>query len=138
MLENILPEQIAKSLSLLNQKSLCEVRLRINRPITVNYLNTYYYLGKAGVSNENEAFVCTKDVIQTVLNKASNFSIYAVNDELKNGFISCNNGIRIGLTGDIVSENGQVITIKNISSLNIRIPHQVIGCAYKITKILFF
>ena len=137
MLEDILPNGLAKSVSLLNQKSLCEIRLRANRPIMVNYLNTYYYLGQAGLCNENDAIICTKDIIQSVLNKASNHSIYAVNDDIKNGYISVKGGIRIGLTGDVVTENDKILTVKNISSLNIRIPHQVVGCAYKIAKLLF-
>ena len=137
MLEDILPTSLSRPLSLLSFKSLCEVRLRANRPIMVNYINTYYYLGQAGLCNENDAIICTKEMIQSILSKASNFSIYAINDEIKSGYISVKGGIRIGLTGDVVSENDKVLTIKNISSLNIRIPHQVNGCAYKVAKFLF-
>ena len=137
MLEDILPTSIAKSISMLNYKSLCEIRLRANRPVMVNYLNTYYYLGQAGLCNEDDAIICTTETIQNILNKASNHSIYAINDEIKNGYISVKGGIRIGLTGDVVSENDKILTIKNISSLNIRIPHQVNGCAYKVSKLLF-
>lgn len=137
MLEDILPLVLSKPISLLNYKSLCEIRLRTNRPITVNYLNTYYFLGQAGLCNESDAIICTKDLIQTIISKVSNYSIYAINDEIKCGYISVKGGIRIGLTGDVVSENGKVLTIKNISSLNIRIPHQVNGCAYKVAKLLF-
>lgn len=137
MLENILPNEIAKSLSLLNYKSLCEIRMRLNRPITVNYANSYYYLGQAGICNENDAIICSKDMIQTVVSKASNFSVYAINDEIKDGYIAVKGGIRIGLTGDVVSECNKVLTIKNISSLNVRIPHQVLGCAYKVVNLMF-
>lgn len=137
MLEDILPIGLIKPLSMLNFKSLCEIRLRINRPIMVNYANSYYYFGQSGLCSEADAIICTKDMIQSILSKASNHSIYAINDEIKCGFVSVKGGIRIGLTGDVVSENGRVLTIKNISSLNIRIPHQVYGCAYKVVKFLF-
>ena len=111
--------------------------MRINRPITVNYVNSYYFLGQAGLCKEQNAFVCTKEIIQSVLNKASNFSLYAINDELKNGYVSVKGGIRIGITGEVVMESDKILTTKNISSINIRIPHQVAGCAYKISKFLF-
>ncbi len=137
MLKDILPDFLIKPLSLLRYDDLCEIRLRLNRPTTVNYKNTYYFLGQAGLCNENDAIIATKETIQYVISRASNHSIYAVNDEIKEGFISVKNGIRIGLAGTVTMQNGSVLTIKNISSINIRIPHQVIGASLKISKFIF-
>lgn len=36
---------------------------------------------------------------------------------------------RIGLAGAFVYEDGKTFTVKEITSLNIRIPHEVLGCA---------
>ncbi len=137
MLENILPDVILRPLSLLKFDDLCEIRLRLGRPTTINYKNTYYFFGRAGLCNENEAIVCTKELLQNVISKASNYSVYAVNEEIKDGFISVKNGVRIGLCGTVVIQDGKILTTKNISSINIRIPHQIVGAAYKISKFLF-
>ena len=51
------------------------------------------------------------------------------NDEIINGYISYTGGIRIGVAGEVVTQNNIVKTIKNISSLNIRIPHQIKNCS---------
>ena len=83
MLENILPDVILRPLNLIKFDDLCEVRLRLGRPTTINYKNTYYFLGYAGLCNENEAIVCTKEIMQNVISKASNYSVYAVNEEIK-------------------------------------------------------
>lgn len=137
MLNEILPDYILKPLSLLDYDYLCEIRLRIARPIMVNYKNTYYYLGHSGLCNEANAIVCTKDAIQNVVARASNYSIYAINDEIKQGYVTVKGGIRIGLAGTVVMQDGKILTQKDISSLNIRIPHQVVGCSYKISKFIF-
>ena len=52
-------------------------------------------------------------------------------DEIINGYISYTGGIRIGVAGEVVTQNNIVKTIKNISSLNIRIPHQIKNCSLK-------
>ena len=67
MLNEILPDYILKPLSLLDYDYLCEIRLRIARPIMVNYKHTYYYLGHSGLCNEANAIVYTKDAIQNVV-----------------------------------------------------------------------
>ena len=56
---------------------------------------------------------------------ASERSLYAVEEQVKRGFITTKNGVRIGLAGEYVISNGQPITIRNISSLCIRIPHTI-------------
>jgi stage III sporulation protein AA len=38
-------------------------------------------------------------------------------------------GHRIGVCGEVVYENGKIKNIKNICSLNIRVAHQIFGCA---------
>ena len=137
MLKEILPDFLMQPLSLLNYDDLCEIRLRLNKPLVVNYKNSYYFLGHAGLCDENNAIVCNKEILQNIISKASNYSVYAVNDEIKDGFISVKNGIRIGIAGLVVMHDGTVLTVKNISSLNIRIPHQVIGSSHKISKLIF-
>ena len=137
MLKEILPDFLMQPISLLRYDDLCEIRLRLNKPIVVNYKNSYYFLGHSGLCSESNSIICNKEILQNTISKASNYSVYAVNDEIKNGFISVKNGIRIGLAGQVVMQDDKVLTIKNISSLNIRIPHQVIGSSYKIFKLLF-
>ena len=137
MLENILPDRLSKTLSFLNLNDLFEIRLRLNRPISVGYKNTYYFLGYSGLCRESDAINVSKDMLSEIISKASNYSVYAVNEEIKEGFISVKNGIRIGITGTVVVQNNEILTIKDISSLNIRIPHQILGASYKICKLIF-
>ena len=67
---------------------------------------------------------------------ASNESLYTINDQLINGFVTVKGGIRIGVAGDVVTNNNEIKTIKNIKSLNIRIPHFVKNCSLNLFNIL--
>ena len=61
----------------------------------------------------------------------SKFSIFAFEEDVKQGFITIQGGHRVGITGEWVFENGEVKYLKNISSLNIRISREVLGFGKK-------
>lgn len=65
--------------------------------------------------------------IKTIINKISKFSIFAFEEDVKQGFITIKGGHRVGITGEWVFENGNIKYLKNISSINIRISREVIG-----------
>lgn len=50
------------------------------------------------------------------------------------GYITVKGGHRIGITGDVVMENGKVKNISYIYSLNFRIAKQIEGAANNILK----
>ena len=58
--------------------------------------------------------------------------MYSVEEQIKQGFITAENGERIGIAGEYVYERGQPLTIRKYSSVCIRIPHEIIGCATEI------
>ena len=55
--------------------------------------------------------------------------MYAFSEEIKNGFLTIEGGHRIGIVGKVVTENGVIKSIQNISALNIRMSHEIKGCA---------
>ncbi len=130
MLESLLPKDIVEALENINISKLCELRLRVNMPICINILGESYYLASYGICNsKSNAIICKKSHIDYIIQIASNNSLYTINDQLVNGYISYLGGIRIGVAGEFVYVNDQIKTIKNIQALNIRIPHEVFGCS---------
>jgi stage III sporulation protein AA len=138
MLNKVLPQSINFIVeNCLDYKKLYEIRLRADMPIMINYASEFVYLSDKGVSAQcREPIVADRRMIENVVLKAGEYSLYAYNDRLKNGFITMQGGIRIGVSGDIVTENGCVKTIKNFSSLNIRIPHEINAKNAVLEKIL--
>ena len=101
---SILPPKIFSPLiEKINYSQLNEIRLRANKPITVSLGGRTYFLGESGISNKlSEAIYCTKQDIENIVFRASECSIYAVNEQIKQGFLTIGMGIRIGLAGVVV------------------------------------
>ena len=131
MLSKILPEKIFKILDeKVNLKAVNELRFRADKPIVVCVSGKNYFLTENGVSsNLNNALYASKIAIEDIIFRASECSIYSVNEQIKRGFIVTDSGIRIGIGGNVVEENGQIKTMTNFSSCNMRFPHNVKNCS---------
>lgn len=116
----ILPKILADKISAtLKEVLIYELRLRTGRNIIAWTSN--------GTINTN--IECTSAYIEEIVLRSANYSIYSINEQLKNGYITALNGIRIGVCGEAIIDNNEIRTINNISSLNIRFAHEVFGCA---------
>ena len=101
---------------------LQEIRIRCNRPIILRLRSCEIVIEYNVLENE----------ILSILEKLCNNSIYAYKTQICEGFITVKGGHRVGITGNCVIENGKIINIKYISSLNFRIAREVKGCSLKI------
>ena len=117
--------------------SIYEIRIRLNRPIKINYQGKYEAVYEGEFFNSPKV-IASKELINYIVNVATKQSIYAYSDEIRHCYIQAENGIRIGICGTAVYEGGQLLTIKNISSLNIRIAHEVDGCSKSIIDLICF
>ncbi|MDY2923166.1 MAG: ATPase, T2SS/T4P/T4SS family [Eubacterium sp.] len=59
-------------------------------------------------------------------------SMYAYEEEIKRGFFTLPGGHRVGVSGQVQTEQGKILTMSHITSLNIRIAHEINGCGGKI------
>ncbi|WHY65665.1 stage III sporulation protein AA [Neobacillus sp. SuZ13] len=127
---NFLPKKIADLISKIppNQKEeLEEIRIRINRPIEITMKGKPRFLSH---------IIHPEDAIH-LMNKISHFSIYTLEEELKQGFITVSGGHRIGLAGKVILEGGKVKAIRDISSFNIRIAREKVGIAEPLIPYIF-
>lgn len=126
MLKDFLPEFLYTAIIKKNSEcEINEIRIRANKPITILCNTKSYFVGENGACNShNQSLFGTYDLIRDIIFKASNYSIYAVNEQIKKGYLTLNDGIRIGLSGEVVND-GEIRTIKNFSSICIRIPHVI-------------
>lgn len=131
MLEKILPDNIYNILlNKVNFNSINEIRLRADKPIVLSIGGQRIFLGEYGVTgNLKEAIKVSKITIEDIIFRASECSIYSVNEQIKKGFIVTEGGIRLGLGGDLIEENNIIKTMTNFTSVNIRIPHEIKNCS---------
>ena len=134
---SFLPSDIQNALSHLNFNFLSEIRLRRGQPVIIEYRGKYKYLNAFGITDKASNLITVKE-IEPIIVSATNGCIYNYTEQMKRGFITVGHGVRIGIAGEYVTQNGEVNAIKDITSLNIRIPHNIVGCADFIVKTLFF
>lgn len=114
----------------INFSQLNEIRLRVDKPIIVYLGGQAYFLSENGITTSiGSSIICKKEDIDNVIFRASECSLYAVNEQIKRGYLTINEGIRIGISGTTVCDNKEIKTIKNFNSLVIRIPHKIKGCS---------
>ncbi len=125
----MLPPFVSKAIQNkgLDLSILEEIRMRAGQPIELIYKNH-------SILTEE---ICSFTLLQSVLSVMSQHSVYRLEEELKQGYMTICGGHRIGLAGKVLIENGAVKRIRDISSINIRIAREKIGCAVQLQAYLY-
>lgn len=135
---DFLTDNLRAALRGVNINLVYELRIRANKPVVVNYGGIYQFLGMCGLTEHiGSALIAGYADIETIIYRASEFSVYSVTEQLRQGFLTGAGGERIGLAGIFVYENGAAYTIKEVTSVNIRVPHEIRGCAESIYRTCF-
>lgn len=115
-----------------------EIRLRVNRPLMISLKNKDFFISKNGdiAFDLSKSYITTKEDIEKAYQLITDYSIYALEEEIRNGFVTLKGGHRVGLCGTTVLEKHEIKNIKNISGLNIRISKEKIGISNKIMPYL--
>lgn len=118
---------------------LQEIRLRINEPLLIIYngFEKFLLLDGTFTSDHKKSYIVTEHDIKETLSYISNFSLYAYEDEVRQGFITIQGGHRVGLAGKVVLEDGIVRNVKYITFINIRVAHEICGCASRIYPYIY-
>lgn len=101
-----------------------EIRIRAGKPIILKF-------------NQKEIlirhFVTSEEIFKIVQFVCEN-SIYSYQHQIAEGFVTIKGGHRVGISGSCVMENGKVININYINSLNFRIARKILGASEELLK----
>lgn len=114
----------------LDFEELQEIRLRAEGPLFVRFRGEEYVLseqGRIGKEPQNAWKVPVREIRET-MEFVGKYSLYAYEDELRQGYLTLPGGHRLGVSGKVVLEGDRVKHIRYISCLNLRLSHEVIGC----------
>ncbi|NLP14781.1 MAG: stage III sporulation protein AA [Clostridium sp.] len=127
---------VLKSVSLMDLMTTEELRLRANKPLMLQNSKGSFFINTEGKLTESRAnlFYVNQEQIIKTLELVSENSIYAFQDEIKNGYLTIRGGHRVGITGRVVLCEDGIKNIKDISGLNIRFSREVSGCSSGIVK----
>ncbi|HHV28595.1 stage III sporulation protein AA [Acetivibrio mesophilus] len=128
--------EVLKRIAVTELMTAEEIRLRANKPLMVQSKMGSFFVnldGKLTTSRINLFYVSQEQIIKT-LELISENSIYAFQDEIRNGFLTIRGGHRVGIAGRVVLNGDIIKNIKDVSGLNIRIAREVNGCSSKVLK----
>lgn len=121
--QEMLPAAIRAFMPENGEEGLEEIRLRAGWPVELIY-------GNHTVKKLNQV---TQQQIFETLNYLSGYSIYSLEEDLRNGFFTAKGGHRVGIAGRTNTKTGtygnEICTIVDVSGINIRIAHEKKDCA---------
>lgn len=121
--------QALAELPLDRSTTLEEIRFRVNRPAQI------YGTGWNQPLLLYERLLETNSVeLDRIVGVLVEHSLYARADELRHGYITLPEGHRVGIAGRAVMLHGRVDTVRQISSLNVRVAHQVLGAGHRLIE----
>lgn len=118
---------------------LQEIRLRCHKPLILIVDGKEKWLTDQGIVTYDikRAYHTSLQDIRETMEYVSDYSIYAYEEELRQGFLTIKGGHRVGVAGRVVSEGNEIKGMKHISNINIRISHEEKGCGDKVLPWLF-
>ena len=117
-----------------------EIRLRAGSPVVIVGKGNSSFLTKGSKCTLIVSDACVfpqQSEITDTLNKMCGYSMHSHYEDILNGYVTLENGARVGVCGTAVYEKNEVKTVKDISGLNIRIPRQITGASKPLFESVF-
>lgn len=120
------------------KENIEEIRIRNDRPLSIYSSGKDYFVSTTGKPKNtlHNVFMVNKAHVNNTFQLISNYSIYAYKEEIRNGYITIKGGHRVGIGGKVIYGSTGLDTIKDISSLNIRIGREKIGISNNLVSYL--
>lgn len=125
----VFPHSVRMQMHHISWEGLEEIRIRIGFPIELIYGDRVEWMTQKNSKTDRQA-------LDEMLNYMTDYSLYSLEEEIRQGYLTIEGGHRVGLTGHTAYERGmegyKIQRMVDISGLNIRIAHEKKGCANKI------
>ncbi|MBQ3077298.1 MAG: stage III sporulation protein AA [Clostridia bacterium] len=135
------PEPVRRavlSLPLQVQAGITEIRLRRDRPTTLTLGRETFYLTRQGgvTAVPDRPLLLSGEQLGEIFLSLCRRSVYARTEELRQGFVTYA-GCRVGVAGEAVWEGGEVIGIRGITALCVRIAREHKGAAKPLLPVVW-
>ncbi|MFZ5898575.1 MAG: stage III sporulation protein AA [Bacillota bacterium] len=135
------PDTVRRILSQIPEdtwQNLEEIRLRIGQPLSIRLCQGDVFVSESGdlLPSVTGSYRVTADDVYRATQLVTRSSLYSVEDELRNGFVTVSGGHRVGMAGKVLLEDRKIRTIKHVWALNFRVSRDVPGVADRILPYL--
>ncbi len=117
------------------QKRVEEIRLRAGKPVVLMCGNEPLFItpqGEVGADITGSPLLCSYECLEQTFRAVCGYSVHTHQREMVRGYIPLKGGHRVGLAATMVERDGAVTSVKEISSLNIRVAREIKGAAAQI------
>ncbi len=140
-LRRYLPPTWVDSLAALppaEQAAIQEIRLRADEPIMLSTPSGERFLcvKRASTLHQSDALVCRKVDLEACFLRFCDESVYAHEEELRQGFVAAAGGIRVGVAGTAVRDGDGVRGVRQVTALCVRLPRAHRGCAASLMPLI--
>lgn len=119
-------------------EALEEIRLRANQPLLLRFTGRDIFLNVLGEKVEpSQAYRASPEDLNEILERLTQSSLYAAEEEIRQGFLTLPGGHRVGVTGEAVLLHGRVQTLKHVTALNFRIANEAVASGRELLPYLF-
>lgn len=116
-----------------------EIRIRAGKPLCLKQAGRRRFVGEDGALLDRpiQAYRVHPGDISGTLELLSRYSLYAIQEEMRQGFFTLPGGHRVGICGKTVVEGGRILTMQYIGGLSLRLCHEVWGCGDRVLPYLW-
>ncbi len=123
-----------------------EIRLRSGQPVFLRYAGDEWFLREGGgriascsaegrnILEKGQAYVLRKELLPEMLTYLCNYSVYAAEEQLRQGYLTIAGGHRVGICGEMLPDSGGGFRMHRIGSMNFRVAHEHRGCGQEVLK----
>ncbi len=114
--------------------NLQEIRIRQGKPLIIITSGGNFSVCTDGSISPavGGAYTVTESDVRMIFQGVCENSVYAFMEEIKQGFVTLKGGHRVGFSGRAVTNGQKIENFREISSINIRIAHEIVGAANQI------
>lgn len=117
--------------------NISEIRLRTGQPVALTSTDGTLFLGcSGGISRIPRAGILLASAADVAdsFQLICEFSLHSHQQEVNRGYVMMKGGHRAGVCGTVICENGRIVSMRDISSINIRIAKEIKGTADPVIK----
>ena len=115
-----------------------DITLRAERSVSVSLGGVQYRVSPLGRLVKDwdgqDVLKLSSTELSECFNNICGYSVYSHLNEIKEGFITLKGGHRAAVSGTAVVSSGDILNIRDISTISLRVAREVNGCAEEIAK----
>lgn len=120
------------------KREVCEIRLRKAAPLSLSTYGKNYFITSDGKITQRiqDSVLCNAADLSTTVNRLCQGSVYRYMTTINSGYIVTDKGIRVGICGESIYDNGRIGSVSSFSSINIRLSRNIENAGDAVSKFI--